>query len=375
VLPRLSAAASRQAGATLGTFTAPGNPIDAYGIRWDSGQLRAALTELAPTTTIGVLDAPASSGGDALIAREVVPMFAQLHEATGDNFIVLNTTVASGTDPGTVASGNTLGVPILSGLQTALAAIAKWARYAPPDASPPAARKRTHPAARPLREALSDGRPAPALAAGILTAGGFPMAPVVVARSARAAAAVADSLGFPVVLKGNGDGILHKHDLGLVALGIGNAAAARAAFRELGGRLEAIGVQRPEITVQPYERGLELFVGARNDDTFGPVVVVGVGGTQVDATRAVSLHVGPIDRRTARSLLLASPAGELLRRQRAGARPDVAAAVAAVVELSALAASLEDIVESIEINPLVVRDDGLGVAGVDLVITTKSEPA
>lgn len=373
-LPPLPARTRRRLQQTLGTFSLPHNPLDAWGSGWDTERFRTAMTEIATATGIPTiiagLDAPASGGGDAHIAREVVRIFADLRALTGRYFVILNTTAASGTDPGVAELATQLGIPCVSGLTGGLATIARWARHPPTPASiPPRVGRRAEVGT--LREAIEGGELAPDVGAELLTAAGVPMAPVLSVRSAREATRSAADLGYPVVMKGHGDGILHKNELGLVAVGLRDAAAVRAAFDRLQALLESSAAERPAITMQPFEQGAELFMGVRNDAHFGPVTVVGVGGTDVESARRVAIRVGELDRRTARAFLLGSPAGVVLRAERAQ-RYDVGAAVAALTRLWSLTSALKDVVDGIEVNPLVVRENGRGVAGVDLVVVPRT---
>ena len=119
-LPPLPARTRRRLQQTLGTFSLPHNPLDAWGSGWDTERFRTAMTEIATATGIPTiiagLDAPASGGGDAHIAREVVRIFADLRALTGRYFVILNTTAASGTDPGVAELATQLGIPCVSGL-------------------------------------------------------------------------------------------------------------------------------------------------------------------------------------------------------------------------------------------------------------------
>lgn len=370
-LPPLGARTRRRIGQALGTFSLPHNPLDAWGSGWDIERFREAMTEIATgtriPTIIAALDAPGSGGGDAHIAREVARVFAELRATTGRHFVILNTTAASGTDPGLAELSTELGIPCISGLAGGLATIARWARpRQAPDAAPIQAGRRVKVDA--LREAIEGGELAPDSGAELMSAGGVPMAPVLIVRTPREATRAAANLGYPVVMKGHGDGIVHKNERGLVAVGLRDAGAVRATFERLRALINGAGAERAAITMQPLEEGVELFMGVRNDVHFGPVAVVGLGGTDVESARRVAIRVGDLDRRAARALLLGTPAGAVLRKQRS----DIGAAVAALSRLSAITSALADVVESIEVNPLMVRDRGRGVAGVDLVVVQRA---
>jgi acetyltransferase len=375
-LPELPIAGRRRLQKALRTFSLPRNPLDAWGNGWNAERFREGMSQIATrtriSTIIAVMDAPGSGAGDAHITREVVRIFAQLREHTGRHFVIVNTTAASGTDPELADLASELAIPCLSGLTVGLAMIARWAAHRPSGVQPGVRNRIRRPRGlQALRDRLEGGQLAPDVGAELLRTAGVPMTPVVVAHSSREAARAADRLGYPVVMKGHGDGIVHKHALGLVAVGLHDAAAVRSAFSRLTARLGSVGAQRPAITVEALEHGVELFIGVRNDPDFGPVTVVGLGGTDVEAGRRVAIHVGELDRRAARAFLLESPAGALLRPSNRATRYDIGAAVRALTKLSSLTGALQDIVDSIEINPLMVREPGRGVAGADLVVVPR----
>jgi acyl-CoA synthetase (NDP forming) len=376
-LPELPTASRRRLQLALGTFSLPLNPLDAWGSGWNAERFRDAMSELATgtriRTIIAVMDAPGSGGGDAHITREVARIFAELRELTGRHFVIVNTTAASGTDPELTDLASELAIPCLSGLTVGLAVIARWAAHRTRGIEPPVRGSSRRPRGfQALADRLGRGELAPEVGAELLRAAGVPMTPVLAVRSGREATRTADRLGYPVVLKGQGDGILHKHALGLVAVGLHDAAAVRSAFSRLEARLASVGAHRPTITMQALEHGAELFIGVRNDRHFGPVTVVGLGGTDVESSRRVAIHVGHLDRRAARGFLLESPAGALLEPSGGAARYDVGAAVGALTQLSSLTGALQETVDSIEINPLMVREQGQGVAGVDLVVVRRT---
>jgi acyl-CoA synthetase (NDP forming) len=186
--------------------------------------------------------------------------------------------------------------------------------------------------------------------------------------SAAEAGRTADRLGYPVVLKGRARDVIHKTDAGLVRLGLADRAGVRAAYAELETRLAELGADESGVTVEPLERGLELVIGARRDPQFGLVTVVGLGGIHVELMAEVSVRVGRVDRATARAMLAETLAGKLLGGVRGGPPLDGYAAADAVAALSTLAASLGDSLQSIEVNPLLVRERGHGVVGIDAVL-------
>jgi acyl-CoA synthetase (NDP forming) len=129
-----------------------------------------------------------------------------------------------------------------------------------------------------------------------LAAHGVPMAGERVVATADDAVAAADALGYPVVVKLNGDRIAHKTERGLVRLRLGDAAAVRAAGAEL---LAAATADDGEVSllVAPMIRGnRELIAGLLRDPQFGPCVMLGVGGILAEALGDVVFRLVPIER-------------------------------------------------------------------------------
>jgi acetate---CoA ligase (ADP-forming) len=114
--------------------------------------------------------------------------------------------------------------------------------------------------------------------------------------------------------------------------------------------------------------GVELLVGARNDPHFGTIIVVGLGGMLVEVMNEVSLRIGPVDRGTAREMLVETKAGKLLAGTRGKGPYDLDAAIDVIVALSRFACEVAKSVAAVEINPLIVRESGCGAVGVDLVL-------
>jgi hypothetical protein len=167
--------------------------------------------------------------------------------------------------------------------------------------------------------------------------------------SADEAAAAADHLGYPVVLKALGS--LHKSDAGGVVLGLPDEETLRGAVARLAA---------PSYSVEAAEdtsAGLELLVGARWDARFGPVVVVGAGGLYTELLADTAVALAPIDEAGAEALLRSLRCAPLLDGVRGRAALDVGAAAAAIAALSRFAAAHPELVE-LEVNPLLVRREG-----------------
>jgi acyl-CoA synthetase (NDP forming) len=168
------------------------------------------------------------------------------------------------------------------------------------------------------------------------------------------AKAAAIELGYPVVLKALGTS--RKSDRGGVRLGITGDGELEAAFTEMNSRLEppSFSVER----MAPIAEGVELIIGVRRDPSFGPVVVIGMGGVFADLLQDVAVALAPLSPEVAEQLIRSLRGAPLLLGARGRPVLDIGAAARAAVLLSQLAAERPDIAE-IEINPVLVGREGV----------------
>jgi len=174
-------------------------------------------------------------------------------------------------------------------------------------------------------------------------------------------------LRFPVVLKAAW--LEHKSEHRGVALNLASADELAAAYDEMHARLGD-----GEYVVEEQDARadvVEMLVGARHDRDFGPVVVVGVGGTEAELHRDVRIELAPVDHATARRMIDDLRCRPLLAGWRGRPAVDVDALAAAVVAASELIASSTTIAE-LEINP--VRVAPAGALAVDALVITKENP-
>jgi acyl-CoA synthetase (NDP forming) len=175
--------------------------------------------------------------------------------------------------------------------------------------------------------------------------------------------------GFPVVAKVLSDQLAHKSDVGGVVLGIADAdelSAAVTRIRASVGRIRP-DVPRPAILVQPMLSGeTEVLVGYRVDREVGPVVVVAAGGQLAELYADRSIRLAPVDPVTALEMIGEVRSLRVLDGFRGRVRGDVDALVDAIVQVSRLAMDAD--VDELEINPLIVKEEGRGVVAVDALI-------
>lgn len=236
-------------------------------------------------------------------------------------------------------------------------------RSAPTDIDADSARMALEAGRLSAQDSWIDGEPLTAL----LHAYGIVSAASGLAPNLEQARALAESLGYPVVLKLVVDGLLHKSDAGGVIVNIENAAGLERAFSALleraRGRAE-MAVLRGVQVQQMVRGGVELIIGALRDPVFGPMVMAGAGGTQVELLRDVAFALAPISAREAADLIERTSATKLLAGFRGAPPADRSAAVDALVRLSHLIMDHPEIAE-MEINPLIVRPGAEGAVAVD----------
>ena len=211
-----------------------------------------------------------------------------------------------------------------------------------------------------------------------LDAAGIPCAQSHVATSAADAAAAAQQIGYPVVLKIASADILHKSDAGCVELALADAASVEAAYERIVGNAAR---QHPQadidgvLVAQMISGGVEMALGVSVDPTFGPMVMAGLGGVFIEILEDVTFELAPFDKTQAKAMLERLRGYGLLTGARGRPVADVDALVATLVQLSVFAAANADVLDSIDINPLMVMTAGQGVVAADAVILTKDNNA
>jgi len=214
--------------------------------------------------------------------------------------------------------------------------------------------------------ALCEWQARPVLAAYGIAAGAGTLA-----ASAEAAAAAAREMGGAVALKVQSPDILHKTEAGAVALDLRTPEEVRAACDRVlaTARRHAPAAGVLGVLVQPMAPpGREVILGVKRDATFGPMLMVGLGGVSVEVLQDVALAPVPLGPAEARELLSRLRGAALLGPWRGRPPADVEALVELMVRLSHLAADHADAIAEIDLNPVLVHDSGRGVSVVDALI-------
>lgn len=194
----------------------------------------------------------------------------------------------------------------------------------------------------------------------MLAAAGVAVTPTELARTAVAAAALAERLGCPAALKIVSPDIVHKSDAGGVRLGLASPAAVAAAFDEV---MRAVRARQPTahlegVSVQPMAPpgGVEVIVGVSVDAQFGHVIMCGLGGVLVEVLRDVAFRLIPLQPRDAREMLTELHGLPLLRGMRGRPGVSLRAVEELLLRVSQLIAQRPDIRE-LDLNPVLAYPD------------------
>jgi acetate---CoA ligase (ADP-forming) len=202
----------------------------------------------------------------------------------------------------------------------------------------------------------------------MLAAYGIATLPVRLAYSAEGAAQIAGELGFPAAVKVASPDIPHKSDLGGVLLDLPDAAAVEHAFETVVANARRL-LPQAEILGAHVQRmlpdGQDVIAGAVQDAQFGPLVMFGSGGVEVEGLKDVAFALAPLSRSEAEYLLEHTWAGRKLRGYRSLPPADREAALQVLLRLAQLAEDFPELSE-IEINPLRVLGEGKGAVALDV---------
>ncbi len=227
-----------------------------------------------------------------------------------------------------------------------------------------------------VRQALADGREwlDPSEIAAFLACYGIPFARTEAVANAKAAGDVAAAMQAPVALKIRSRDVIHKSDVGGVALNLSGRDEVQAAGRRINesvarampkARLEGFIVQ--EMVVRPG--AFELIAGVTADATFGPVILFGQGGTAVEIVGDKSLELPPLNSALARAQIERTRIAALLKGYRGRPAADIDGVVNVLVQLSQIVSDCAEVSE-LDLNPLLC--DAAGVIAVDARIRVKA---
>lgn len=213
-----------------------------------------------------------------------------------------------------------------------------------------------------IQEAMSLGRKTlvEPEAKEVLKLGSIPVPRFLVVKDVNTAVKAADDIGYPLVLKIVSPDIPHKSDVGGVALGLKDADDLQAHWSSM---ILNVADENPVAMIEGFmleemvPKGVEVIVGAINDDQFGVVVMFGTGGVSVELMQDVSFRLAPLDRDEAIEMIKEVRGFPLLEGYRGDSAKDVDAIAEVIIKIANIVEGVNGIKE-LEINPLVVYEKG-----------------
>ncbi len=357
-LATVAPATERRLAAVLDPGLAPVNPVDAWGTGHDADEvIGECLDALAADPATAAVAFCVDLTTEALPENGYARLAAEAAGRTAKPLAIL-ANLASAVDPQEAALARAAGVPVLEGTATGLAALAHLlarrdaaAARVVPDPPPPGPPDEVRERWRARLAAPGHLSELDGLA--LLADYGIAVTPALAVGGVDEAVAAAERLGWPVALKAARPGLTHKSDAGGVRLGLAGPAQLAAAWAELEARLG------PAMVVEAMAPpGVELALGVVRDPQFGPLVMVAAGGVLVELLRDRRFALPPLGRRTAMAMLDRLALRPLLDGTRGGSPADLDAVAGAVARLSVLAADLGDLLDALDVNPLVAGPDG-----------------
>lgn len=215
-----------------------------------------------------------------------------------------------------------------------------------------------------LDKAIQEGRTylPEYMAVMVMEAYGLPVLKNGMATSQEEAIDIAEQIGYPVVMKVMSDDIIHKFDVKGVVLDINSREDVQNAYTSI---WENVSLRRPDAkihgiyVIKMLEKGEEVILGLKRDPSFGAVVMFGMGGIFVELFKDVTFCVAPVGHSAARDMVNNIKASGILTGARGRTPRDVEAITTCILRLSQLALDCPQIKE-LDINPLIVMEDGMG---------------
>jgi len=231
----------------------------------------------------------------------------------------------------------------------------------------------TRSAAGPARARLGRGVLSYGATETLLQAYGISLTPAIMAQSATEAAAAAEKLGYPCVLKVSSVDLPHKTEFGALRLGLENREAVQKAYDEM---LDAVHAKKPDaqiegVLVQKHIKGIECLLGISRDEQLGPTLVMGLGGVFVEILADVQIRIPPISAAEARRALDSLKGAKVFAGARGAPSADIGALAEMAARLSWLAHDLRDDIAEMDLNPVVVLPNGQGAFAVDALLVTR----
>jgi acetate---CoA ligase (ADP-forming) len=361
--------------ALLPSYASAQNPVDGTAQAIHEVGYARLVEIVRESERIDVILLIGSLANEATAAKRAEEL-AAVSASTVQPILLSTYTTAS---PGAMARFAEAGIPCYTSMPSCARAIRALVDYAAfqerrhrpktPSASLPAVREEVGAALASAGPVLTEAE-----AKALLALYGIARPPEVLATSADAAAEAAARIGAPVALKVQSPEIMHKTEAGGIALGITGDAAVRDAYERV---LASARGAYPEATIHGVlvqamaGPGREIILGVTRDPNFGPMLMVGLGGIHVEVLRDAAFAPVPIGREQASALLAELKGVAVLDGVRGAPPADRAALVELMTTLSRFAADHADLIDEIDLNPVIVHAQGQGLSVVDALIVKR----
>jgi acetate---CoA ligase (ADP-forming) len=337
----------------------PANPLDIWGTGRDVEPLVAdCLSALAADPAVAAValavDLAPEWDGDEAYPLAVITAA----NGTGKPVAVLAGLPAT-VDPVAAATLRAAGVPVLEGTRSGLLALRHLLKHADRPQPPPAAATQDRARRQRWARLLSDGAPGGAVLFDLLRDYGIPAVRARSAATSAEAVHAAGEIGYPVVLKTDEPHIAHKSDVGGVRLGLADPEAVGAAYDDLAARLGPRA-----LVCETAAPGTELALGLTRDSALGPLLVIGAGGVLIEILTERAVVLPPLTHSQARAVLARLRLAQILAGARGQPAADLDSIAGAITGLSALACDLGDVLDALDVNPLICGPDGAVAADV-----------
>ena len=175
--------------------------------------------------------------------------------------------------------------------------------------------------------------------------------------------AAGDRIGWPVVAKVVSRDVVHKSDAGGVAVGVGSPDE----MREVADRFSSID-GFAGILVEEMVPGMELIIGAKIDEQFGPVVLLGMGGVSVEIYKDTAIRMAPVTEENIESMINDITAGGMMRGYRGAAGVNIGELKKLVAEFSTLVVEMAGEIESVDLNPVLCTEERCVIADARIIL-------
>jgi len=369
-VPELSASIQAEIRALIPSYGSARNPIDVTAQGVHSGGLQKSIDLLSVSDEVDAVLVVLSLSSDSRMPfkqSELKPVIS----AQNKPIVFYSYTLPSQFARAELAAS---GVVVLSGLTHIGVAMRHMVQRAKFRLAPPV--EIPVPALRDISAYLQSATLSEADSKSLLRDAGIALPDEVLVTEKSGLDAAIARVGLPLVMKIQSRDIPHKSEVGGVRVNIATKGEAFAAYQML---LDNAHRHRPNAAIQGVlvgpmaKKGVEIIVGTMLDATFGPMVMVGLGGITTELFRDVVYRPAPVSAAEATAMLAELKAAPLLSGFRGAAKSDIPALSQLIFQISLLAARYREQISEIELNPVLVHPEGQGATIVDALVVPKKE--